>query len=110
MLDGFWIVEYEGRQGLGGGVAVFLKGHVFGGDSGSTYIGTFSEQGKKVTSRLKIHNYAPGVTNVTGIEGDYELEVTGTVEGEVITGTGAPVGYRMPALTLKLKKTAKLPA
>lgn len=110
MLDGFWIVQYEGRQGSGGGVAVFIKGHVFGGDSGATYIGTFSEQGKKVSSRLTIHNYEPGVVNVTGIEGDYELEVNGTVEGDVITATGAPVGYRMPALTLRLKKAGKLPA
>lgn len=109
MVDGFWIVEYEGKQGLGGGVAVFIKGHVFGGDSGSTYTGTFSESAKTIKARLKVHNYAPGVVNVTGIEGDYELEVAGTVEGDVIKATGSPVGYPSAGLILNLKKAGKLP-
>jgi len=35
MVEGFWIVQFQGPQGNGGGVAVFVNGKVFGGDSGS---------------------------------------------------------------------------
>jgi len=41
MVDGFWIVQFEGLQGGGGGVAVLTKGQVFGGDSAYTYTGTY---------------------------------------------------------------------
>ena len=110
MVDGFWIVEYEGKQGLGGGVAVFIKGHVFGGDSGSTYMGTFTESAKTIKARLRIHNYAPAVVNVTGIEGDYDLDLVGTVEGDIIKATGSPVDYRSEGLILQLTKAGTLPA
>jgi len=33
MVEGFWIVQFEGLKDRGGGVAVFTKGHIFGGDN-----------------------------------------------------------------------------
>ena len=33
MVEGFWIVQFEGVQGNGGGVVFFIKSQVFGGDS-----------------------------------------------------------------------------
>ncbi len=36
MVEGFWIVQYEGMKGNGGGVVIFIKGKVFGGDTGYT--------------------------------------------------------------------------
>jgi len=41
MVEGFWIVQYEGAQGNGGGVAVFMRGRVLGGDTGFIYTGTY---------------------------------------------------------------------
>ena len=52
MVEGFWIVQYEGTKGNGGGVAVFIKNRVFGGDSGSTYTGTYEENGKTLKARV----------------------------------------------------------
>jgi hypothetical protein len=38
MIDGFWLVRAEGPQGNGGGgVATFINGKIFGGDSGFYY-------------------------------------------------------------------------
>lgn len=42
MIDGFWTVKFKGVQG--GGVAVFSKGKILGGDSGYTYTGTYEEK------------------------------------------------------------------
>jgi hypothetical protein len=39
MVDGFWIVQFEGVQGNGGGVIMFAKQKVLGGDSGYIYTG-----------------------------------------------------------------------
>ncbi len=41
MMDGLWIVQFHGPQGVGGGVVVLTRGQVLGGDSGFTYHGTY---------------------------------------------------------------------
>jgi hypothetical protein len=110
MVEGFWIVQYEGTKNNGGGVAVFMKNKIFGGDSGSTYVGTYEENGKTLKARVRIHNYMPGVVSAIGIEGDYDLEVTGTVEGDVINASGSPVGQQSAGLLLKLTKAGSVPA
>jgi hypothetical protein len=110
MVEGFWIVQYEGMTGNGGGVAVFIKGHIFGGDSGSTYTGTYVEDGRTLRARVRVHNYMPGVVSVIGIDGDYDLDVTGTVEREIIRASGAPVGQQAAGLALRLTRAGELPA
>jgi hypothetical protein len=110
MVEGFWIVQFEGMQGNGGGVVMFIKGQVFGGDSGATYMGSYREDAHTIKARVKIHNYMPGVGSVIGVEGDdYELDVTGTVEGDVVKGTGSPVGIEKAGLAFKLTRVAPLP-
>jgi hypothetical protein len=110
MVEGFWIVQYEGTKNNGGGVVMFVKGRVFGGDSGSTYTGTYAEDGKTLKARVRIHNYMPGVVSAIGIEGDYDLDVTGTVGGDVIKASGSPVGQQSAGLVLKLTKAGTLPS
>jgi hypothetical protein len=109
MVEGFWIVQYEGLKGRGSGVLMFVKGSVFGGDSGSTYIGTYEEDGRSIRARVKIHNYMPGVSSIIGMEEDYELDVTGEVEGDTVKASGAPVGHQVAGMGLRLTRAAKLP-
>jgi hypothetical protein len=73
MVEGFWIVQFEGVQGNGGGVVIFLKGHVLGGDSGFIYTGTYETDEKTLSGRVLVHNFLPGVPSVLGIQGDVEL-------------------------------------
>jgi hypothetical protein len=110
MVEGFWIVQYEGLKDHGGGVAVFIRGSVLGGDSGTTYIGTYQTDEKTIKARIGIHNFLPGVVSAIGVEGDYDLEVIGTVEGDVIKATGTPVGHQVAGLALRLTRAANLPA
>jgi hypothetical protein len=110
MVEGFWIVQYEGMTGNGGGVVMFIKGSVLGGDSGSTYMGAYQEEAQAVKARVRVHNYMPGVVSVIGIKGDYDLDVTGTVDGDVIGASGSPVGHQAAGMALRLIRVAKLPA
>jgi hypothetical protein len=110
MVEGFWIVQYEGLKDKGGGVAVFTKGQILGGDSGTTYIGNYQTDEKTIKGRVRIHNFLPGVVSVIGVEGDYDLDVAGTIEGDVIKGTGSPVGHNVAGLAFRMTRAANLPA
>jgi hypothetical protein len=110
MVEGFWIVQYEGLKDKGGGVAVFTKGQILGGDSGTTYIGNYQTDEKTIKGRVRIHNFLPGVVSVIGVEGDYDLDVAGTIEGDVIKGTGSPVGHDVAGLAFRMTRAANLPA
>lgn len=110
MIEGFWIVQYEGLQGNGGGVVMFIKGRVLGGDNGSTYIGHYNVDGTAIKAEIQIHNYLPGVGSIIGVEGDYNLSVTGVIEGKVIRGSAVAIGKQAAGMALKLTKVAELPA
>ena len=71
MVDGFWTVQFQSIQGGGGGVAVFTKGKIFGGDSGYTYTGTYEETDNQVKARVSVQNFSPGVPNVMCVFGKH---------------------------------------
>ena len=110
MIEGFWIVQFEAVAGAGGGVVTFTKGQVFGGDSGATYLGSYESDGNAFKGRVRIHNYIAGVGSVLGIgNDDYDLEVTGMVEGDIGRGTGSPVGIQAAGLAFKMTRVSALP-
>ena len=92
MIDGFWIVQFEGLQAKGGGVAVLRNGHIFGGDSGFTYTGTYETDEKVLKARVMIRKFLPDVQSIFGIEDEYELSLAGTVEDNVIKGKAVVIG------------------
>jgi hypothetical protein len=105
MVDGFWTVQFQGVQGGGGGVAVFTNGKIFGGDSGFTYTGTYQENNNALKARVSVQNFVPGVPNVMGRQGNFELEFTGTVSGDTINVAASLVGQ--PAMKLNARLTKK---
>jgi hypothetical protein len=108
MVEGFWIVQYEGMVGNGGGVVIFAKGKVFGGDTGYTYIGSYQEQGNSVKAHVKVENFLPSIPSVLGFVGDFELNIDGTLEGSVIKAIGSLPGGQAVGIALKLTKRADL--
>lgn len=110
MVEGFWIVQYEGVQGNGGGVIFFLKGCVFGGDSGFVYTGRYQTDQETINARVRVRNFLPDVPSVFGVPGDYELSVKGTVDGQVIKGTASLVDQEAMGIVVKLTKISDLPA
>ena len=109
MVEGFGIVQYEGMRGNGGGVAVFMKGQILGGDTGYTYTGTYEVAGDLLRAQVSVRNYLPEVPNVLGTIGDFELALTGKIEGDVILGTGQLLDTEAVGIAVKLTRRGNLP-
>jgi hypothetical protein len=111
MVEGFWIVQYEGVRGNGGGVAVFMKGHVLGGDTGFIYTGTYEvSERQQLLAHIKVRNFLPEVPNVLGVQGDFELLLKGAVAGPVIKAAASLVGQAAAGIIVKLTRVSDLPA
>jgi len=56
-----------------------------------------------------VKNFIPGISNVLGVVGDFELSLTGTVEGAIIKGKAALVGQPGAGIVVRLTKRGELP-
>jgi hypothetical protein len=110
MVEGFWIVQYEGIQGNGGGVVVFMKGRVLGGDTGFIYTGSYKTDEQTISAQVSVRNFLPEVPNVLGVQGDLELALQGTVAAQVIRASASLANGGGAGLVLKLTKVSDLPA
>jgi hypothetical protein len=108
MIDGLWIVQFHGPQGVGGGVVVLTKGQVLGGDSGFTYSGAYEFKDNLFTARVAVKNFDSSVPNVLGIPGDFDLLVQGKMQGDDINGTGALMKAPDSKIVVRLKKSVDL--
>lgn len=109
MVEGFWIVQFEGVQGNGGGVVFFTKGRIYGGDSGFVYTGTYQTDEKTITGRVKVRNFLPEIQSSFGVPGDYELNLKGNVVGKTIQGSASLVNQSAMGIVVKLTKVSDLP-
>lgn len=109
MVDGFWLVQYEGIQGGGGGVVFLTKGKVLGGDSGYAYFGTYKEENGSLRANVKVQNFLPGIPNVLGVVGDFDLELNAKIDGAVARGTATLLHQTGVGIAVKLTKRAELP-
>lgn len=108
MLDGLWIVRYHGPVGVGGGVVVFTKGQVLGGDSGFAYVGTYEQIGDSLKARVSATNFDPNVPSVLGIPGNHDLLIEGKIKDDAIEATGALVTHPDSKIVVELSRHHKL--
>ncbi len=108
MIEGFWIVQFAGMEGKGGGVAVLLKGQVLGGDNAYTYIGTYEEIGTSLKASVLVQNFDPSIGEVMGVQGDYTLNLTLKLDGDVMEGQGTISTSPGFAMRVKLTRRARL--
>jgi hypothetical protein len=104
MIDGLWIMEFQGTEGVGGGVVVFTHGKALGGDNAFAYSGTFQLKDDQLTATINVKNFNPSIPNVLGIPGDFDLVVEGRVAGEVIEATGHLLAHADPKITVRFRK------
>jgi hypothetical protein len=90
-MEGFWLVEFKGVQGFGGGAVTLVNGKVFGGDSGFVYSGTYTNQAGSLDARIHVNRSFPGAQSVMGLE-KFDLWLTGSVQGNVIRANGSVPG------------------
>jgi hypothetical protein len=105
MIEGLWIVQYEGLQGNGGGVAVFINGKILGGDTGYTYEGKYEVQDDTLTALVHVSNFLPSIPNVLGVVGDFDLQIQAPLRGGVIQGAMSLVGR--PGISVAVRLTKK---
>ncbi len=108
MVEGFWILQIQTPPVTSGGVVVFIKGKVFGGDSGFTWIGTYETYERLLKARVAVHNFDAAIQSVLGIAGDYEMHFSGNVQDEVIVGTAILANQPQKSLGIRLTKRANL--
>jgi hypothetical protein len=108
VLDGLWIVQYHGPAGVGGGVIVFTKGQVLGGDSGFAYVGTYEEKGDAVKAKVSTTQFDPNIPSVLGVPGNHDLLIEGKVKNDTIEGTGALVTHPDSKIVVRLRLHHKL--
>lgn len=108
MVDGLWIVQYEGTQGEGAGVVVFVQGRVLGGDLGYTYEGNYAVKDNWIAASIHVANFLPNIASVLGYVGDFELEMRAPITNNVIQATMSLVGKPGMSIVAKLTKKADL--
>lgn len=108
MLDGLWIVQYHGPGGTGGGVVVFIKGQVLGGDSGFAYVGSYEEKGDTLKARVTATQFDPNVPSVLGVPGNHDLLIDGKIMNDKIDGTGALATHPDSKIAVHLSRFHKI--
>jgi len=108
MVEGLWVVQYEGIQGGGGTVIVLVNGQLLGGDNGFTIIGEYTLTGTTLNAHAKVQNYLKSIPSFFDFEGDYEVQVRGTVDGNTFRGHADIVDKGIPGLALKMTRVKKL--
>ena len=108
MIEGLWIVQYEGLQGNGAGVAVFVNGRVLGGDFGYTYEGSYKIQSNQLSALVHVANFLPSIPSVLGFVGDFDVQVHAPVTEGIIRATMAVVGNPGMSIAVKLTKKADI--
>lgn len=108
MLEGLWIVQYEGTQGEGAGVVVFVQGRVLGGDLGYTYEGNYVIKDNWIAASVRVANFLPNIASVLGTVGDFDLELKAPIKERIIHATMSVVGRPGMSIVAKLTKKANL--
>ena len=73
------------------------------------YFGTFEELNRTLTAHILVQNFLPGIPNVLGVVGDFELDLNVTVEGDIAKGTASLSKQRAMGIAVKLTKRSELP-
>jgi hypothetical protein len=110
MIEGLWIVQYEGTAGGDGGVVVLVKGRVLGGDNAFVYTGTYQSSAETMSARVLVRNFNPAYGNVLGVKGDFELTLHGTILGDTVKGRASLINQEGPGMVFKLTKVTALAA
>ena len=108
MLDGLWILQFHGPGGVGGGVVVFTKGRVLGGDSGFAYVGSYEEKGDTLMAKVTVTQFDPSIPSVLGVPGNHDLLIEGKIVNDTIEGTGALVTHPDSKIVVRLRRHHKL--
>lgn len=107
-IDGLWIVKFAAGQLTGSGVVVFANGKLFGGETGFYYLGSYDADERIFKAHIVVRNFDPSLPSGFGIAGDYEMDVSGILQGDEMTGTAVITGHPQYSLGIRAAKKASL--
>jgi hypothetical protein len=108
MIEGLWIVQYEGLQGNGAGVAVFVNGRVLGGDMG-VHLGGHLHGRERLSDCPGASQQLPTQhPELLGVVGDFDLQIQAPLRGNVIQGAMSLLGRPNMSIVVRLTKKANL--
>lgn len=108
MIEGFWILKIVPPPVTTGGVTVFINNKIFGGDSGFTWVGSYTLRERIMKGRVRVHRFDSNFEGVFGLESDYDMHLSGTLDGNIITGTAIVANQPQHSLGIRLEKRAEL--
>lgn len=105
MRDGLYKVQFQTPLGWGAGVVFAQGGKLWGGDAGLFYVGTYSQDGDKVTASVKTnrHTQNPGITSVFGRD-QVTISLSGTSNGDAAKFNGKAPEAPNVAFTAELTR------
>ena len=108
-VEGFWTVRVEGPQVAGTGVAMMKGRRVYGGETGFYYLGNYEVDGNVFKARIAVRNFDPAIPSGFGIQGNYEMDVSGVIrDDDTMSGTAMITGRPQYNVGIHLTKRADL--
>jgi T3SS negative regulator,GrlR len=103
MVNGLWSAQLSAGGNKAGGVAFFVNGKVFGGDTAFIWSGTFQEAGDSFKATVHVKQYDRTVASLFGAA-EYDIHIDAKIQGDRITGTGTSPSLGGTKLNVALTK------
>lgn len=84
MKPGIYHVKFSSAtsSNFGEGLAVFVDGHVNGGDPGYIYRGSYTLSGTKIEAKLRITRWNASIPSIFGAFPEFDLTLTGQMPAD----------------------------
>ena len=87
--EALWSFEFlDNEENQGGGVAVFYRNHVYGGNNGFTYVGEYLLKGDEIQFKVNIKRFNDEVPGV--YKDEYDFSASGKYHDLEFIVTGSP--------------------
>lgn len=92
MIEALWTMKF-GRYGVqeGAGIMVLDAGRIFGGDSGFSFVGTYTVQDEKLTAKVHVKRHSQFSVNIFEIN-EFDLVISGVAEAKQLRLLGEVAG------------------
>lgn len=109
--DALWTIQFEAAgEWRTGGVVVFDRGRVFGGDSHYYYFGRYVEEGSRLRGEARIVHYNGPLGTGFGNSRDFTVVLECRRNGGLINGHIHKPGNEAAKLSIRCVRREALPA
>lgn len=109
MIEALWTLKF-GLYGVqeGAGIMVLDAGRIVGGDSGFSFVGTYTIQDEKLTAKVHVKRHSRFSVNILEID-EFDLVITGVAESKQLRLLGEIVGQPGAVVQILATRDCELP-